>query len=58
MATYKFVKMRDETNPFDHTDVLVKVSAEHIADILEAFKDYLLACGFSEASVKEYLNID
>ena len=45
---FKFIKIKDEQNEFDKTNVVVTVpdSDSTISDLCEAFADYLKACGF------------
>lgn len=45
-STYIFKKLKDPENQFDNTDVTIKVNTETLGDLLEAFKEYLLACGY------------
>lgn len=52
----KFIKDKDiDYNPHDTVDVEVRIEAEGIADVIEAFANFLKACGYSESLVKEYL---
>lgn len=43
---FKFVKTRDPDNRFDNTDVMVRVDTVDRAELFDAFKEFLLACGF------------
>jgi hypothetical protein len=42
-----FRKERDKTNQFDTTNVVVESTAITLPDILEDFKEFLMACGYS-----------
>ena len=46
---YKFIKIRDATNEFDRTDVIVRVHDNDmvLADLLEKITSFLKACGYS-----------
>jgi len=45
---YKFVKIKDENNEFDKTNVTVTIPFNDIIldDLCEAFTDFIKACGF------------
>jgi hypothetical protein len=44
---YKFIKLKDKNNRFDNTDVCIRLDAEQsLPDLLEAFKEFLMACGY------------
>ena len=45
---YKFVKIKDENNEFDKTNVSVSIPFNDITldDLCEAFTDFIKACGF------------
>lgn len=58
MANFVFKKERDETNKYDNTVVTIEVKdTVHIADLAVAFKEFLLACGYAESTVKDYINL-
>jgi len=42
----KFIKIKDSTNHFDHTNVKIESDSIVLSDILEDFTDFLKACGF------------
>ncbi len=44
----EFIKTRDRTNEFDLSDVRVSIDCNNIAltEAFEAFKNFLLACGY------------
>lgn len=53
-GSYSFIKRRNESNKYDTTDV--RITVERSADrneLLQAFKEFLLACGFSIAQDEE-----
>lgn len=52
---YKFEQV-PTTNEFEHR-VLVEFEADHIDDVLENLKYFLLAVGFSPETIKERLDI-
>ena len=41
-----FRKERDKTNQFDTTNVVVESNAVTLPEILEDFKEFLMACGY------------
>ena len=48
-----FYKKRDESNQFDHSDVMVECEEELcLGDIVDCFRDFLLAAGFGIKSVE------
>ena len=46
MAKYTFIKEQDKENKFDVTRVQIDVDTVSLADVVEAFEEYLQACGF------------
>ena len=49
----KFVKLKEKDNDFDKTDVIIRVQDQaDISDVVGAFKEFLLACGYSADCVK------
>lgn len=44
----QFLKTRDKTNEHDHTNVAIDVphNDASLDEIVEAFQDFLLACGY------------
>jgi hypothetical protein len=47
--SYKFIKTLDESNNFDKTNVTIELphNEQCLDDLLEAFQDFLKACGFA-----------
>lgn len=45
--SYVFKKLRDKNNPYDHSDVTVTCDADTMDELLESFKSFLMASGFS-----------
>jgi hypothetical protein len=45
---YKFIKVKDDNNEFDKTNVSVTIPFNDITldDLCEAFTDFIKACGF------------
>lgn len=58
MSKYQLIKEPDPNNKFDLTTVNISLEAESAADLAKAFYDFMLACGFSETTAIEYLNIE
>lgn len=56
MTRYVFIKEKDKDNPFDNTRVTLEVEAGTLDDILESFKEFLLASGFSIKG--EFVEVD
>lgn len=46
MAKYVFKKIKDETNQYDVSDVTFEVDTVGLPELLEEFKNFLLASGF------------
>lgn len=46
MPKYTFYKPKDKDNHFDRTEVAIICDTESLDDLLEAFKEFLLACSF------------
>lgn len=44
---FKFIKIRDDENDFDLTDVMHKTDANTLDDILREFALFLRGCGYS-----------
>lgn len=44
MITFK--KSRDLDNEFDQTDIVMETYSETLPDLLEDYKNFLMACGF------------
>lgn len=42
----KFIKTKDETNHFDHTNLIMETESETLGDLLEDFTDFLKGCGY------------
>lgn len=55
---YKFIKTKDSGNEYDVKDVCVRVDYDDITldELLDAFKAFLLACGFS-FEITEHIGI-
>lgn len=53
-----FIMRKDTGNPFDHTDIKMVTETEALPDILEAFKDFLNASGFSIKELDYEYNSD
>lgn len=47
MTKYKFIKYKDKHNEFDTTNVLIQTETVILDDLLESFKEFLLASGYS-----------
>lgn len=47
MSKYKFIKIKDEANKFDTTDVTIESVSVGLPELLEDITDFLKACGFS-----------
>ena len=58
MTKYIFTKHKDPNNDYDVSSVTMTVEAETISEIMEEFKGFLVASGFSEALVKRSFGID
>ena len=50
-----FIKNRDFKNEFDLTDVTINVEADDIRDVIEAFREFLLACSYPSVLVDRIL---
>ncbi|MFA5340178.1 MAG: hypothetical protein WC332_00230 [Clostridia bacterium] len=57
---YKFTKTKDETNPHDiaNIDVTIHNNEVSLAEILEAFSDFLRACGFGFKVTLDFIDDD
>lgn len=58
MTKYTFIKHRDPENEFDLTTITMELEAIDISEIMEEFKGFLVASGFSETLVKRSFAID
>jgi hypothetical protein len=47
MSKYIFNKKQDPDNRFDNTNVTIESNSESLPDLLEDFRRFLLACGFT-----------
>ncbi len=47
MSRYTFTKRPDSSNPYDVSTISFSVEVEDRTLLLEAFRDFLAACGFS-----------
>ena len=47
MTIFKFIKEVDQDNEYDKSHVEMTIDTECRSDLLEEFKCFLLACGFS-----------
>lgn len=56
MTNYTFKKDRDTTNKFDTTNVVIECDTESLSDLVDAFNDFLVACGFSRNHQVEVVN--
>ena len=54
----KFMKFKDEDNRFDHTNVVVETDSASLGEIVGAFYEFMLACGFTHDGLAEYLDIE
>jgi hypothetical protein len=54
MNKFTFIKEKDPDNKYDNTKVIIELDTESRADLLETFKEFLLACGFS---VNGYIDV-
>lgn len=43
---YAFVKLADPNNSFDRTKLIMKSNSITVSDLLEDFREFLLACGY------------
>lgn len=43
---YTFLKEPDPGNPYDHTRVEISLNTEGREDVIDAFEEFLRACGF------------
>ena len=57
MTKYKFIQEHESHNG-NKTVTTTEVEAESIEDIVDAFKSFLLGCGFTEKTVNEYLDVE
>lgn len=48
MRMFKFIKLRDKTNEYDHFDIEIRVDNSDIPwpDLMETFNSFLRACGY------------
>ena len=46
MAKHIFIKEKDKENQYDKTRVQIEVDTDSLPDLVEAFEEYLKACGF------------
>lgn len=56
MSQFIFKKLRDPNNKYDTTDVIFKVEAITLPELIEAFEDFLKATGFV-INPKEHLDL-
>ncbi len=56
----KFIKTPDPDNHFDLTTVEISVNCTGLGapELVETFKDFMLAIGYGPETVKEYLNTE
>jgi len=54
----KFIKTPDPNNHFDLTTVEISLEDGTASDLVETFKDFMLAIGYHPDTVKEYLNTE
>lgn len=47
MNRYTFIKTRDVQNPYDITEINMTVETESLPELLEEFKNFLIASGFT-----------
>lgn len=47
MAKYKFIKIKDPDNEHDKVSIKFSVETDYLPDLLDAFKEFLLGCGYS-----------
>lgn len=47
MPVYIFTKLKDQSNDFDKTKVIIECETEDKQDLLECFKEFLVACGYT-----------
>lgn len=52
----KFIKLRDQENQFDQTDIEMTVYHEQLSDIVEEFIVFLKACGYSTKDLESSIN--
>jgi hypothetical protein len=52
---YIFKYIQDPNSQYDTIDVTIKTEVETCKEIVNAFRRYLLACGFAEKTVDEHL---
>lgn len=55
---FKFEKIPNKENQFDDTHVVVKCESATYPDILQAFQEFMLGCGFSPETVGLWLKED
>lgn len=58
MSKYKFIKNPSEKNEFDNTTVEISLESDALIDLIEAFADFLVACGFHPDLIKQELGQD
>lgn len=59
MSNYTFKKEKDLSNKFDLTTVTISLEgAEFLGDIVTAFKEFLLACGYAESNIDDYIKLE
>lgn len=58
MPTFVFKKERNPENEFDIAEIVMKLEAETLPDVIEEFGRFLVACGYSAEGVARNLNIE
>ena len=58
MRKYIFTKERDLTNEYDIAEIIMKLEAETLTEIIEEFGRFLVASGYSAEGVKNALNTE
>jgi hypothetical protein len=58
MTKFTFTKHKDVDNKFDISVVTMEIEAVNVTDIVEEFKNFMIASGFGESCVKRALGLD
>lgn len=56
MSKLIFKKEKDVDNRFDITEITMSVEGVTMEEIVEEFGRFLIACGYSSETVRDYLN--
>ena len=58
MNEYKFIKKRDLNNDYDTTNVEITCHTSSRSDLLDAFQEFIFACGFRFKGELEFVEDD